>query len=140
MWQRIGTAWQLSDQHGLPMIDLLCRGACGSAGAERFRRPTRAGLAGPRATATVLAGLPALGIALGQATGADPVGVLTGGGLGGLLPIVGTALVVAGLCWSDRTWKRVSARNAPVVVAGLCAAGAFTAVAFAGMAVAQDSS
>ncbi|HQV21270.1 MAG TPA: type II secretion system protein F, partial [Gordonia sp. (in: high G+C Gram-positive bacteria)] len=41
---------------------------------------------------------------------ADPVGVLTGGGLGGLLLIVGTALVVAGLCWSDRIVERVSAR------------------------------
>ena len=64
----------------------------------------------PRATASVLAGLPVLGIALGQATGANPVGVLTGGGLGGILLIVGTAFIVAGLCWSDRIVEKVSAR------------------------------
>lgn len=110
VWHRIGTAWQLSDQHGLPMIDLLVAVRADLLAQNAFDARTRAGLAGPRATATVLAGLPALGIALGQATGADPVGVLTGGGLGGLLLIVGTALVVAGLCWSDRIVERVSAR------------------------------
>lgn len=110
VWERIGTTWQLSDRHGLPMIDLLVAVRTDLLAQNAFDARTRAGLAGPRATATVLAGLPVLGIALGQATGADPLDVLTGGGLGGVLLIVGIAFVVAGLCWSDRIVERVSAR------------------------------
>ena len=109
-WQRIGAAWQLSDRHGLPMADLLVALRSDVLAHNAFDSRTKAGLAGPRATATVLAGLPVLGIALGQATGANPVGVLAGGGLGGILLLVGTALVVAGLCWSDRIVERVGAR------------------------------
>ncbi|HEY8983344.1 MAG TPA: type II secretion system F family protein, partial [Streptomyces sp.] len=45
--------------------------------AERDQRADlRAQLAGPRATAVMLAGLPVLGIGLGAAIGADPLGVL----------------------------------------------------------------
>lgn len=110
VWERIGTAWHLSDRHGLPMADLLVAVRTDVLAQNAFDARTRAGLAGPRATASVLAGLPVLGIALGQATGANPIGVLTGGGLGGILLIVGTALVVAGLCWSDRIVEKVSAR------------------------------
>ena len=110
VWERSGTAWHLSDRHGLPMADLLEAVRTDVLAQNAFDARTRAGLAGPRATASVLAGLPVLGIALGQATGANPVGVLTGGGLGGILLIVGTAFIVAGLCWSDRIVEKVSAR------------------------------
>ena len=55
----------------------------------------------------MLAGLPLLGIALGQATGARPIQVLLGGGLGGMLLVIGTALVAAGMVWTERITDKV---------------------------------
>ncbi|MCH5641680.1 type II secretion system protein F [Gordonia sp. ABSL49_1] len=106
-WQRVGVAWQTSERHGLPMADLLGALRSDLLARRAFIDRTRAGLAGPRATAVVLAGLPVLGIALGQATGARPLQVLSGGGLGGILLVVGTGLVAAGLVWAERLTARV---------------------------------
>ncbi|EUA85128.1 type II secretion system protein F [Mycobacteroides abscessus subsp. abscessus] len=60
-----------------------------------------AGLAGPRATAVVLTGLPVAGIGLGQMIGARPLSVLCAGGVGGALLVVGVTLACAGLLWAD---------------------------------------
>ncbi|MGW1539082.1 type II secretion system F family protein [Streptomyces sp. NPDC002309] len=71
--------------------------------AERDQRAEfRAQLAGSRSTAVMLAALPALGILLGTALGADPLHVLlhTGAGLGCLL--VGAVLEGVGLWWALR--------------------------------------
>ncbi|MEV6191214.1 type II secretion system F family protein [Streptomyces sp. NPDC051920] len=71
--------------------------------AERDQRADiRAQLAGSRSTASMLAGLPALGLLLGTALGADPLHVLlhTGPGLGCLL--VGGVLEGVGLWWALR--------------------------------------
>mgnify|MGYP001419409304 CR=1 FL=1 len=58
---------------------------------ERDRRSARgsAAMAGPRATATGLAGLPAAGIGLGQLIGAEPLAFLLAPGAGGWLLIIG---------------------------------------------------
>ncbi|MFE2534454.1 type II secretion system F family protein [Streptomyces sp. NPDC059371] len=71
--------------------------------AERDQRADiRAQLAGSRSTASMLAGLPVLGLLLGTALGADPLHVLlhTGPGLGCLL--VGGVLESVGLWWALR--------------------------------------
>ena len=68
----------------------------------RFAAEVDARLAGPRATATVLAGLPVLGLLLGQAIGADPMRVLAGTAVGQTLLVVGTGLACAGVLWSAR--------------------------------------
>lgn len=109
-WHRIGIAWQTADQRGLPMIDMLGAVRSDLQARRGFADRTRAGLSGPRATATVLAGLPLLGIALGQATGAQPIQVLLGGGLGGVLLVAGTALAAAGVAWSERITGKVLTR------------------------------
>jgi tight adherence protein B len=57
----------------------------------------------------VLAGLPVLGLLLGQAVGADPWHVLTAHAAGQLLLVVGTGLVCAGLAWSARLVNKVAA-------------------------------
>ena len=60
----------------------------------------RAELAGPRASARMLAGLPAVGLALGAALGADPVRLLLTTP-GGLACLSGAALLeLAGLRWT----------------------------------------
>lgn len=63
-------------------------------------------MAGARASATLLACLPVLGVALGQLIGAGPVDFLLGGP-GGVLALVGVSLVCAGLLWSDRITARL---------------------------------
>jgi tight adherence protein B len=71
--------------------------------AERDQRADlHAQLSGARATALLLAALPALGLLLGSAMGADPLRVLlhTGAGLGCL--VVGAVFEGAGMWWSAR--------------------------------------
>lgn len=76
---------------------------------QRFTARVEAGLAGARATAAILAGLPLLGVFLGELVGAHPVGFLLGGGVGGWLLVVGTTLVCVGLVWADRITDRLPA-------------------------------
>ncbi|WP_244945770.1 type II secretion system F family protein [Gordonia zhaorongruii] len=100
--ERLSAAWASSASRGLPVIDQLqLLRADLTARAEHSSR-TRAGLAGPRATAMVLALLPLLGIGLGQAMGAHPITVLLSPGVGGVLLVLGTGLAVAGVWWT--TW------------------------------------
>lgn len=106
--ERVAAAWTVSDRHGLALAELLSATRTDLLGRIRLRSRTEAGLAGARATATVLAGLPALGVALGQAMGAAPIAVLLGGGLGGALLVFGTGLACAGLVWTDRISARVA--------------------------------
>jgi tight adherence protein B len=63
-------------------------------------------MAGARTTAAVLAGLPVLGVCLGQMIGADPLHFLFSGGAGGWLLVVGVMLACCGLLWSDRITGR----------------------------------
>ena len=106
-WRRIAVAWRTAEHSGVPMGELLESLRADLAARRAFTERTRAGLAGPRATAVVLAGLPLLGIGLGQATGARPIQVLLGGGLGGMLLVIGTALVAAGVVWTERITDKV---------------------------------
>jgi tight adherence protein B len=55
----------------------------------------------------VLAGLPALGLAMGSGVGAEPWRVLTTTGTGQVLLVVGVTLELAGLAWSRRLVGRV---------------------------------
>jgi tight adherence protein B len=71
--------------------------------AERERRgELRAGCAGARATAVLLAGLPAVGLLFGWALGAQPLRVLLHTGAGLLCLGAGAALETAGLWWASR--------------------------------------
>jgi tight adherence protein B len=99
---RIAQSWALADRHGVPPVELLV-----AVHADLRWRVTHAGrigalLAGPRATATVLTALPALGIALGELVGAGPLAVLRSGVLGQLLVVVGGGLAATGAVWTER--------------------------------------
>ncbi|QNG21081.1 secretion protein F [Rhodococcus triatomae] len=106
-FERIAAVWLVADRHGLALAELLQAVRADLQGRARFRRRTEAGLAGARATAAVLAGLPVVGVGLGQLMGASPWRVLLGGGVGGVLLVVGSALACAGLFWTDRITRRV---------------------------------
>lgn len=62
----------------------------------------RAALAGPRQTVALLTWLPAAGVGLGALFGADPLGVLLGGGLGSTAGFAGAGLTLAGRWWVAR--------------------------------------
>ncbi|SHK42847.1 tight adherence protein B [Pseudonocardia thermophila] len=99
---RMAAAWTLAERHGVPLAELLGGVRAQMRWRVRFGASMRAQLAGPRATATVLTCLPALGLGLGQLLGADPLAVLRGGLAGQALVVVGVGLAAAGALWSDR--------------------------------------
>ncbi|MGH3692600.1 MAG: type II secretion system F family protein [Pseudonocardiaceae bacterium] len=99
---RLAQAWTLADRYGIPLADLLDAVRCDTEHRVRFAAEVQARLAGPRATAAVLAGLPLLGLGLGHAVGAAPWRVLSGTPVGQLLLVIGTGLACAGVLWSAR--------------------------------------
>ena len=100
--ERLAAAWTLAERHGVPLAGLLDGVRRELEWRVRFAARVRAELAGPRATAAVLTGLPLLGIGLGQLVGADPLAVLRSGLLGQALLVGGVGLGAAGVAWSDR--------------------------------------
>jgi tight adherence protein B len=101
-WESLAACWQLAQSHGLAIATLMQTAQRDIVERERFTARVIAGMAGARTTAGVLAGLPVVGIGLGQLIGANPLEFLLRGGAGGWLLVVGVALACAGLVWSDR--------------------------------------
>ncbi|MEU9009597.1 type II secretion system F family protein [Streptomyces sp. NPDC048479] len=66
------------------------------------RQELRAQLAGAWSTAVLLAVLPLVGLAMGWALGADPLGVLLRTAAGLVCLVVGGLLEAAGFCWAMR--------------------------------------
>jgi tight adherence protein B len=108
-WTRLAVCWELAHRHGLAIATLMRTAHREFVERERFESRFTAAMAGARTTALVLAGLPVLGIGLGQLVDADPVRFLLSGGLGGVLLVIGTFLACGGLLWSDRITNRLSA-------------------------------
>jgi tight adherence protein B len=103
-WERLAVCWQLAQDHGLAIATLMQTAQRDIVERGRFT----ARVDGARTTATVLAGLPLLGVGLGQLIGADPVAFLLSGGMGGWLLVIGVALACGGLLWSDHITAQVS--------------------------------
>lgn len=108
--ERVAAAWALADRHGIPLAELLAGAQEDLRWRSRFAARVHAQLAGPRATAVVLHGLPVLGLVFGQLTGADPIGVLRDGLPGQLLLVIGVGLTAAGSAWSERILHRAVPR------------------------------
>ncbi len=98
----LAACWRVAVDQGAGLAAGLDR-LEGALRAERDQRADlRAQLAGARATAVLLAALPALGLLLGSAMGADPLRVLlhSGPGLGCL--VAGALFEGAGMWWAAR--------------------------------------
>lgn len=95
-------AGRLAAELGTPLGPVLDRVARTLETDEELDADRRAALAGPRSTATVLRWLPVLGVVLGAALGADPVGVLLDGGLGAASGLGGAVLLGVGHVWTRR--------------------------------------
>lgn len=106
-WERLAVCWQLAQDHGLAIATLMQTAQRDIVERHRFSVRVDAGMTGARTTAAVLAGLPLLGVGLGELIGAEPVRFLVSGGAGGWLLIIGVTLACAGLLWSDRITAQV---------------------------------
>jgi len=106
-WERLAVCWQLAETYGLAIGTLAHTAQRDIIERERFSTRAEAGMAGARTTAAVLAGLPVLGIGLGQLIGADPLTFLFSGGAGGWLLVIGVSLACAGLLWTDRITRQL---------------------------------
>lgn len=100
--QLIGQVWQLASASGTPLAGVLARVDDDLAARRGQVRAVSSALAGPRSSAALLAGLPVLGVLLGLAMGADPIGVLLGSSGGSWLLCAGVLLDAAGLAWTSR--------------------------------------
>ena len=96
------TAWRVAENNGVPLGAVLEAVRADVTGRIRFIHQVRARMAGPRASGAVLAGLPALGVVLGETMGAQPVHVLLTNPFGQAMLVIGTALVCLGLRWIDK--------------------------------------
>jgi tight adherence protein B len=106
-WRALGAAWRLSEQTGAPLADVLDRLAAGLREELEVEAEVEASLAAPRATARLLAGLPLVGVALGELIGARPTAVLVGTPLGRVSALAGLLLAVAGQLWTRALVLRV---------------------------------
>lgn len=104
---QLGRAWSLAHKHGLPLAGVLDAVQRDLDSRVRVANQIDARMAGPRASAAILAVLPAAGVALGEAMGAGPVRVLTVNPMGQVLLVLGAALVFAGVRWSAALTGRV---------------------------------
>ncbi|MFC7883647.1 type II secretion system F family protein [Streptomyces sp. NPDC057376] len=107
----LAACWRVAADQGAGLAAGLDR-LEGALRAERDQRADlRAQLAGARATAVMLAGLPVFGLLLGAALGSDPLHVLlhTGAGLGCLL--AGGALEGLGVWWVARIVRKAEAAS-----------------------------
>lgn len=85
---------------GAPLTAVLEEVAAALAADAEAEAELTATLSGPRTTVRVLLGLPLLGVLLGTALGADPLGVLLDGRLGTLSGLTGCGLAAAGRWWT----------------------------------------
>jgi tight adherence protein B len=108
--RQVAAAWSLAEQHGVPLADLLAGVHADLRWRLAYAGRVGAALAGPRATAAVLTGLPVLGILLGELVGAAPLQVLRGGVLGQVLVVCGVGLAAAGAAWAGAILRSAVSR------------------------------
>ncbi|MGW4472777.1 type II secretion system F family protein [Nonomuraea sp. NPDC004354] len=104
--RRLAACWEVSVSVGAGLSGPVDRVGTSLRAAQAHRGEVSAQLAGPRATARMLAALPVLGLLMGAALGMNPLGFLLGSvpGLGCLT--VGVALDACGLWWTQRMASR----------------------------------
>jgi tight adherence protein B len=100
--RRVAAGWQLAEITGASLATVVGRAERAARDRLAQHRRVAALLAGPRATAALLAGLPVLGLGLGTAMGGHPLAVLVHTTGGQLALLAGVLLELAGLGWTRR--------------------------------------
>jgi tight adherence protein B len=96
----LAVLWRLAERTGCSLVGPVQRMRDADRGEAAVRRELAAQLAGPRATARLLAGLPVLGVVMAAGLGADPLGFLLGTAAGAGCLALGGVLVGLGLLWT----------------------------------------
>ncbi|MDT4939098.1 MAG: tight adherence protein [Pseudonocardiales bacterium] len=105
----VGHAWRVVAATGAAPAQVLQRVADDLDAAQLQRHSVAAATAGPRASAALLALLPAVGLVLGVAMGARPVGFLLDEPAGRIVCCAGVLLDALGLAWTHRLVTRAEA-------------------------------
>lgn len=106
--RRLAACWLVSAEAGAGLATTVERLGDGLRVAERHRREVEAQLAGPRASARLLALLPIGGLALGAGLGASPLDVLLHTGVGRVCLVAGLLLEGAGIAWTEQIVRRAA--------------------------------
>jgi tight adherence protein B len=104
----LATAWLVCETTGGRLAGPVARLAGAWRDDEQVRREVTAALAGPRATAVLLAGLPLAGLAMGAALGADPIALLRQPSIALVVLVPGLLLELAGLLWTAGITRRAA--------------------------------
>ncbi|BDZ53880.1 type II secretion system F family protein [Agromyces marinus] len=113
-WPVLAAAWAVADAAGAPLARTLVVLGSSLRDEAQLRREAAALLAGPRASARLVAALPVIAVAFGMMLGFDTLGVLLGGPLGLACLVAGSGLLWAGARWSRALVARAGvARPAP---------------------------
>jgi tight adherence protein B len=99
---QLARAWHVSAKHGVALAEVLDATRRDLDQRAAFARQVHARMAGPRASAAVLAVLPVVGVVLGEFSGARPFHVLTSTPAGQFLLVLGALFVAAGVWWTQR--------------------------------------
>jgi len=98
----LAACWRVAADAGSGLAAAVARLAESARTAEDARVDLEGQLAGPRATARLLALLPAVGIGFGVLLGSDPIGWLLTDPLGRICLGLGVLLTAAGAWWTGR--------------------------------------
>ncbi|KWW97507.1 hypothetical protein TH66_17970 [Carbonactinospora thermoautotrophica] len=103
---RLAACWQVAQDSGAGLVAAVAHISEGLRADEAVRQEVTAQLAAPRATARLLAALPAFGLLLGYGLDADPLRILFGTPYGLACVVLGTCLDAAGVLWTERIARR----------------------------------
>ena len=104
---QLAACWQVGADSGSGLAAAVGRLAATARAAEDVRVDLEGQLAGPRASARLLAGLPFVGIAFGMMLGSDPLAWLLNSLPGRACLLLGLALTALGTWWTGRIAQRV---------------------------------
>lgn len=107
-WRGIGAAWAVATESGAPLSRCLRDLAVSFRELGQLQRDVEVALAGPRATARMVMGLPVIGILLGMLMGFDTLGTLLTTVPGLFCLGAGALLMVGGAHWNRVLLRRAS--------------------------------
>jgi tight adherence protein B len=107
-WSAVAAAWRVATEAGAPLAPTLRELAATLRSLAQTSRDIDVALAGPVATARVVLGLPAVGIALAALIGVNALGALVTTPPGWVCLVAGAVLIALGVRWIGRMVRAAS--------------------------------